>query len=199
MIGKAIGMLFQPGKTWQQVAELSDAQLKPFIFYPAILAILPAVAWYYGTTHVGWSISGKEPVKFTADSAKMIAVLFYLAQLLAIWGVGYFVHWMAETYGANSSPTKGLAIAGLCSTPILLCGVMGFYPMFWLDFFIGMIAVSHSVYLLYLGIPIVMRIPEERGFLFASAVVAVGLVLAVVIMGATVLLWDMGYTPAFTD
>jgi hypothetical protein len=44
-----------------------------------------------------------------------------------------------------------------------------------------------------------MRIPEERGFLFASAVVAVGLVMAVLVMGATVMLWDLGYTPTFTD
>jgi hypothetical protein len=199
MIAKAIGIMFQPAKTWQLVAELSDVQLRPYIFYPVLLAIIPAVAWYYGTTQVGWTVTAGEPVKFTGDSAIMIAVLFYLAQVLAIWAVGYFVHWMAETYGAESSATKGLAIAGLCATPILLSGVMGFYPLFWLDFIIGLAAVSYSTYLLYLGIPIVMCIPEERGFLFASAVVAVGLVMVMVVMGATVILWDMGFTPTFTD
>lgn len=199
MIGKAIGIMFQPGKTWQQIAEMSDSQLKPYVLYPAILAIIPAVAWYYGTSQIGWTITGKEPVKFTSESAMGIAILFYLAQIAAIWAVGFFVHWMADTYGAESSASKGLAIAGLCSTPILLYGLLGFYPLFWLDFIVGLAAVSHSVYLLYLGIPIVMRIPEERGFLFASAVVAVGLVMAVIIMGATVMFWDMGYAPAFTD
>ena len=199
MIGKAIGIMLQPGKIWQQVAEMSDAQLKPYIFYPAILAIIPAVAWYYGTSQIGWTVAGKEPVKFTSESAMGIAVLFYLAQVVAIWAVGYFVHWVSETYGAESSATKGLAIAGLCATPILLSGLLGFYPLFWLDFIVGLAAVTYSVYLLYLGIPIVMGIPEERGFLFASAVVAVGLVVAVIIMGATVMLWDMGFAPAFTD
>ncbi len=199
MIGNAIGIMFQPNKTWQQVAELSDTQLKAYLFYPALLAIIPAVAWYYGTTQVGWTVSGNEPVKFTSDSAVMIAILFYLAQVLAIWGVGYFVHWMSKTYGAESTAAKGLAIAGLCSTPILLSGVLGFHPMFWLDFIVGLAAVSYCAYLLYLGIPTVMRIPEERGFLFASAIVAVGLVAVIIIMGATVILWDMGFTPTFTD
>ncbi len=199
MIGKALGMMFQPRKTWEQVGTLTDAELKPYIFYPVILAILPAVAWYYGTTQVGWTISGKGPVKFTGDSAVLIAILFYLAQILAIWAVGYFVHWMSATYGAESSVTKGLAIAGLCATPILLSGIIGFVPMFWIDFIVGMLVVSYATYLLYLGIPIVMSIPEERGFLFASAIVAVGLVMAVIVMGATVILWDMGTTPTFTD
>jgi hypothetical protein len=81
----------------------------------------------------------------------------------------------------------------------LLSGIVGFVPMFWIDFIVGMLVVSYAAYLLYLGIPIVMKIPEERGFLFASAVVAVGLVMAVVVMGATVMLWDMGSTPTFTD
>ena len=53
MIGKAIGIMLQPGKTWQQIAEMSDSQLKPYIFYPVIFAIIPAVAWYYGTSQVG--------------------------------------------------------------------------------------------------------------------------------------------------
>lgn len=199
MIGKAIGIMFRPRNTWQAVADLSDAQLKPYILYPALLAILPAYAWYYGTTQVGWSIVGKEPVKLTADSAMFIAILFYLAQVIAIWMVGYFVHWMSETYGSESTPTRGLAVSGLCATPILLSGIFGFYPLFWLDFLVGLSAVSYAVYLLYLGIPIVMRIPEERGFLFASAVAAVGLVMAIIIMGATVMLWDMGFAPSFTD
>lgn len=199
MIGKAIGIIFRPQHTWQAVADLTDSQLRPYILYPAILAILPAYAWYYGTTQVGWTVGASEPTKFTTESAALIAILFYLAQVVAIWAVGYFVHWMSETYGAHSSTTRGLAIAGLCATPILLSGLFGFYPMFWLDFVVGLLTVSYAVYLLYLGIPIVMRIPEERGFLFASAVVAVGLVMAIVIMGATVILWDMGYSPSFTD
>ncbi len=199
MIGKALGMMFQPRKTWEEVGALTDTELKPFIFYPVILAILPAFAWYYGTTQVGWTVSGKGPIKFTGDSAGLIAILFYLAQVLAIWAVGYFIHWMSATYGAESSLTKGLAVAGLCATPILLSGILGFVPMFWIDFIIGMLVVSYATYLLYLGIPIVMSIPEERGFLFASAIVAVGLVMAIIVMGATVILWDMGSTPTFTD
>ncbi len=41
--------------------------------------------------------------------------------------------------------------------------------------------------------------PRERGFLFASATVAVGLVLMVALMGAIVILWEMVTIPVFTD
>lgn len=199
MIGKVFGIIFQPVKTWHEVADMSETELKQYLKYPAILALVPAIAWFYGTTRVGWSIGNHDVVHFSTGSAAAIAPLFYLAQLTGIWVVGYFVHWMAQTYGAESSITRGVVLAGFCATPLLVFGVFGVHPLFWLDFFVGLVAVTHSVYLLYLGIPIVMRIPEERGFLFASAVVAVGLVMAVVVMVATVILWDMGFMPTFTD
>jgi hypothetical protein len=67
------------------------------------------------------------------------------------------------------------------------------------DLLIGVTAVSWAVYLMYLGIPIVMNIPQERGFLFSSAILAIGLVLLVSIMVVSILAWDFGAAPAFTD
>ena len=43
----------------------------------------------------------------------------------------------------------------------------------------------------------VLDVPKERGYLFASAMIAVGLVLTVTMMGATVILWQLGAMPVF--
>ena len=95
--------------------------------------------------------------------------------------------------------TKGIVITGLTSTPLFIAGLVGFYPLLWIDLLIGVGAVSWSVYLMYLGIPIVMDIPEERGFLFSSAVVGVAMVILICLMVGSVILWDFGAAPAFTD
>ncbi len=87
----------------------------------------------------------------------------------------------------------------MAATPMLVLGLVGFYPLLWLDLLVGVAAVSWSVYLLYVGIPIMMNIPEDRGFLFSSAALAIALVMIVTLMGASVILWDMGAAPAFTD
>ena len=64
---------------------------------------------------------------------------------------------------------------------------------------LGTLAGAYTLYLLYIGIPIVYDMPKERGFLFASATVAVGLVLMVALLGATVILWELGAMPVFTE
>lgn len=199
MIGKLFGFLVHPHKAWHSVADLSDSQLTPYLLYPLLLALLPTYAWYFGTTEIGWSVPGGDPLRLTNESALSIAILFYIAQVATIAVIGWFVHWMATTYGSESSTIKGIIIVGFCSTPILIAGAIGFYPILWLDMIIGVLAVSWAVYLLYIGLPITMHIPEERGFLFASAMVAVALVMVIVVMGATVILWDMGFAPSFTD
>ena len=200
MIQHTFGLLTRPSAQWRTIAELPESSFRTLILYPCFFAILPAVAWYYGTSRVGWTVGDHgETIKLTVESARQITVLFYLAMLGSVAVIGYFVHWMSDTYGANSSLTKGIVIVGLTSTPLFIAGLVGFYPVLWIDLLIGVAAVSWSVYLLYLGIPIVMGIPEERGFLFSSAVVGVALVILICMMVGSVILWDYGAAPAFTD
>ena len=199
MLNHAIGVLLRPSGQWQSVAKLPEPSLNTLVLLPCILAVIPAVAWFYGTTEIGWTVGKGDPVKLTTDSARAIVILFYFAMLAAVAGIGYFIHWMSKTYGAESTIAKGIVIAGLTATPLFLAGATGFYPVLWLDLLLGVIAVSWSVYLLYLGIPIVMNIPEERGFLFSSAVIAICLVMVTCIMVGSVILWDFGAAPAFTD
>lgn len=185
---------------WRSIASLPESTLKTLILYPCFMAILPAVAWYYGTTVIGWTVGEHgEPIRLTRESALQICILFYLAMIACVVIIGFFIHWMAATYGANSSFTKGIVIAGFTATPLFIAGLTGFHPLLWLDMLIGVVAVSWSVYLMYLGIPIVMDIPEERGFLFSSAVLAIALVILICLMVGSVILWDYGAAPAFID
>lgn len=200
MIQHTFGLLVRPSAQWRIVADLPESSFRTLVLYPCFMAILPAVAWYYGTTQVGWTVGEHgEAIKLTTQSARQICILFYLTMVACVAAIGYFIHWMSDTYGAESTVTKGIVIAGLTATPLFIAGLVGFYPVLWIDMLVGVAAISWSVYLMYLGIPIVMNIPEERGFLFSSAVMGVSLVILICLMVGSVILWDFGAAPAFTD
>lgn len=196
MLNHMFGLLLQPRREWQHIGELPENALRRQIPYVIVLALLPALAWYFGTTQVGWSIGGEQR-RITSDSALSLVAVFYCTMVLAVIAVGYFIHWMAKTYGARSYPMKGMVIAGFTATPIFIAGVAGLYPLLWLDILLAMLAVAYAIYLLYTGIPIVMGVSEERGFLFASAIVTVSLVVAVLVMVGTVLFWSFVAAPVF--
>lgn len=200
MLQHSVGILTNPGSEWRKLAEFNEHNRVIYLLYPALWAILPAVAWYFGTTQVGWSVGDAEDtIKLTTQSATLISFLFYAAMVASIVVIGYFIHWMSDTYGADSTLSKGILIASFTATPLFLAGAVGFYPILWLDMLLGVAALSWSTYLLYTGIPIVMRIPETRGFLFASAIIAIALVILISLMVITVILWEWGAGPAFTD
>lgn len=201
MLNHAFGILTNPVAAWRRLADMTEHSRVIFLLYPAIWAVLPAIAWYYGTTQVGWTIGtqGEDIVRLTPESAMVISFLFYGAMVACVVAIGYFIHWMSDTYGAESSITRGILVASATATPLFLAGAVGFYPILWLDMLVGVAALSWSTYLLYVGIPIVMRIPESRGFLFASAVIAIALVILICLMVGSVLAWEWGAAPAFTD
>jgi hypothetical protein len=194
------GLLTKPSQQWRTVAALPAKSQSILVLYPAIMALFPAVAWYFGTSRVGWTVgSYDEVIRLTGESAFRISILFYCVMVGSVAAIGFFIHWMSDTYGADSTVAKGMVIAGLTATPLFVTGLVGFYPALWIDLLIGVAAVSWSVYLMYLGIPIVMDIPEERGFLFSSAVLAIAMVVLVCIIVVSVLAWEYGAAPAFTD
>lgn len=199
MLQHTVGILTSPAATWRKLAELDEHGRSIMLLYPIVLAILPAVAWYYGVTQVGWHIGDGDYLKLTERSATLICFLFYGAMLGCVYTIGYFVHWMSDTYGGKSTLLKGMVVAGVTSTPMFIIGAAGFYPLLWLDMLLAVAAGSWSVYLLYVGIPIIMDIPKERGFLFASAIIAISLVILICLLVATTMAWEWGAAPTFVD
>lgn len=193
------GIFFSPRTEWAKIRDENNSVMSYFVKYVAIVGLLPPIAWYFGATEIGWTVGGRV-VRITPESALPFLILFYFAILIGVAGLGFMVHWMSETYEAETSTfSKGISIAAYTCAPLLICGATGFYPILWLDIILGCVAAGYAVYLLYIGVPIVMQIPEERGFLFASAMVGVGLVGCAALLGATVIFWEMGAMPVFTD
>lgn len=194
-----LGILIRPHQEWAKIRDSNVSAVGHYLRYLIWIAILPPLAWWYGASQIGWELSGRQ-IRLTSESAAQIMALFYLVILGGVAFLGYMIHWMAKTYDArNDDVAHGIGVAAYMCAPMFVVGLTGFYPNLWLDMFLATAASAYTIYLLYIGIPIVYDMPKERGFLFASAAVAVGLVLMVSLMGLTVFVWEMGYTPIFTD
>jgi hypothetical protein len=191
------GLLTNPEKEWKSIRKENCTIGKCYCSHVFMLAAIPPVAAYFGTTHVGWQVVSREVSKLTPESALWIAALTYLTILVAVITIGKMIHWMGKTYGSRQSLPQCIALAAYSATPLFLSGVMLLYPMLWLNLLLGLPVLAYTVYLLYTGVPIIMGITKERGFLFSSAVLAVGLVALVAVLAATVILWDIGAGPAF--
>ena len=189
------GLFSQPKKEWKSIKEERCTVGKCFCSHVLILAAIPAIAGYIGTTQVGWSFGGFEVHRLTTQSALQIAIITYLTMLVAVFSLGKAIHWMGQTYGSKQTLPQAIALAAYTATPLWLMGFFFLYPVLWVNMLIGLPALAYTVYLLYTGVPVMMGVSQERGFLFASAVLSVGLVMLVAVLGAMAVLWSMGIGP----
>ncbi len=168
-----------------------------YLTHVLVLAAIPVVSAYIGTTQVGWYIGTQEAVKLTQSSALSMTVLSYLAMLAGVAVMGAFIHWMARTYDSTPSFNDCVVFAAYTATPLFVAGLAALYPSLWLGMLVGTAAVAYTVYLLYQGIPIFMDIPSDEGFLFSSSILAVGLVVLVAMMATSVIFWGFGVGPVY--
>lgn len=198
-LGHTVGLLTHPDQEWVSIREEHESVSKLYLSHLFILALLPAAAAYYGTTQVGWQVGGSEVVRLTSSSAFQLCALFYLATLTGIYMIGRAIDFFATTYGVGEHEHNGVILAAYTATPLLVVGVVAIYPVLWVNMLAGVAAVAYSVYLLYEGLPILMKIPEDRGFMFATSVLTVGLVMLVGLLAITVIVWSVGVGPEYVS
>lgn len=188
----------KPEEVWRALRseDLSVAGLYIQVIVP--LSLIPPLSGYYGTTHHGWQVGNNPPVKLTPDSALPISVMYFIALLAAFYIIAQLIRWMSSTYGERQPFARCLALAVFAAVPLLLAGIAQVYPELWINLLIGLTGMAYAVYLLYRGVPVIMDIPDQQGFLFSSAVLAASLVSLVAALAASVILWDFGVGPAFT-
>ena len=199
MIGHITGLFFNPETAWQNIKRDLDSGTCKTNLLVVILALIPPISGYIGTTMVGWQLGAGDPVKLTNSSAGTISVLYFLAIIVGINAVAMAIRWMAQTYEADAKYSHALALSSFTAVPLLLVGIFEIYPVLWLNFLVGLLALSFSVRLLYTGVPIILAVDKDRGFLYASSILAFGLIALVAMLVVTALLWGFGLEPSLTS
>lgn len=189
-----LGILLNPASEWESIRDeeisISDVYLRHVIF----MAAIPPICAFIGATQLGWVV-GDNVYRLTAASTAPMAFGFYLASLIGVYVMGRAIFWMSETYGTGATLDKCVSLAAHTITPMFVCGLIALFPVPWLMLMIGLVGIGYTVYLIYTGIPIVMGIDKDQGFLFASAVLTVGMVTMVGVMASSVILWGLGLGP----
>lgn len=194
------GLLTEPDDEWISIRSNPTGLVQLYLGQIIWLAALPALCTYIGTTQIGWSLpDSSNIVRLTPQSALWMAILAWLATITGVGVMSWFIRWMSQNFNSDPSLTDCTAFSCYTAYPLFLAGICGLYPSIWLAITAGILSTSATAYILYTGLPVFMKIPKEQGFIYASSVLCIGLVLAVSIMITTVVLWGMGIGPEYVQ
>ncbi|OFC70972.1 Yip1 family protein [Alteromonas confluentis] len=196
ILNHLLGIYTHPREEWQDIDRRHESSVYA-LSHIAVIALIPSLVTYYSGAHLGWSIGAGDLIKLTESSAAMLAVGMYFGLIVGVLILTYMIHELANAFDAKPNYTESLDLAAYTATPLFMTGFAGLYPELWFVMAVGLVGLSYSVYLLYSGTPIMMHIPDGKGFIYASSVVTCGLVLLAILMASTVIMWSMGFGPVY--
>lgn len=195
--GLIIPLLSSPANGWLAIRSANLSVKQVYFRHVIPLALITPICGFIGATEVGWPITGADKLFMTSYSAFRISLLSYIAILMTIFMIGKMMQWMGQTYDARQPLSRCISLAAYCITPLLMTGFAMLYPPLWFIYLVGLPALGYSVLLLYTGVPIMMDVSKDRGFLFSSAILTVGLISLVGLLAVTVSMWSFGLGPDF--
>jgi hypothetical protein len=175
------GILLQPRATWK---EIDGEFTKPAELWGKYILPLAAIGPIAGT--VGMVLFGQR-IAFTSltnpvplSTAITRGVAAYVLALISVFIVSQIITFMAPGFGGQKNDVQALKAAAYSSTAAWIGGIFGLIPALGI---VSLIFALYSIYLLYVGLPILMKVPQDRAMGYTAVVIIVSIVVFL-IMGA---------------
>lgn len=177
LFDRARDILMKPAAEWEVIDREPATVGSIFVPYALVLAAIPPLALLLGLLLLGGVF-----VNMVMGLFIQIAITFYILNLAVAFGLGFAIDALAPTFGGTKSSVQGLKLAVYSSTPLWVLGIVLLLivsapGLFWLWFLAGF---GYGAYILYLGVPRLMRVPPEKAQAYAAASIGIWFVLMLV-------------------
>lgn len=201
LLNHVFGLFRHPDSEWIEIRREHIRPRRVYVAYVLTLAAIAPICAFISTAHFGWTVGNERVIRLTEISAFQLSLMTYLAMLVGVFALGWAINWMARTYGAQQEEDRSnaIALAAYSCTPLFLAGFALLYPVPWFNALVFLAAACYGAYLMYDGLPIVMRIPRDQATMYAGALLTVALVILVATRVGSVLIWNMGLGPQFIE
>ena len=173
---RALSILAKPQHEWNIIAVEQTDPLKLTIQYIAILAAIPAAARFIGLSIIGITTFMGTQVRTGLVFGLVTAIVEYALTITAVHIAAVVVDKLAPTF-KSYPPTwiQALKLVAYASTPAWIAGALYVIPALSPLVFL---ASLYSIYLFYLGMPPVMKTPEDQvvPYMLVSAVIVIVLI-----------------------
>jgi hypothetical protein len=178
LLERVKNILLKPNAEWPVIAVETTSTGKLYTGYIVPLAAIGPIASIIGMSLVGIDVAFLGTIRTPILSSVSSAVVSFVLALLGVFVLALIIDGLAPTFSGEKNQGQALKVAAYSYTPAWLAGVLGVVPMFSL---LEVVAALYGLYLLYLGLPILMKAPKEKAVGYTAVVVICAIVLGVVL------------------
>jgi len=177
IVERAKSVCVSPDSTWAAIASERTEATPLITGYVLPLAGAAAVAQAIGLAVVGqnFGLLGTYRMPITTALGMAVASLVFAAVGVVLMSI--IIDALAPSFGAERSREQALKVAVYSATPVWIAGLLQVIPLFGV---VALIGALYALYLLYLGLPRLMKCPADKSLGYLGTVIACAVVIGIV-------------------
>jgi hypothetical protein len=178
LVERIKGILLRPKSEWQAIEREPGNPGYLFPNYVAIVAAIPPVCAFIGTSIIGGSY------RIGIGTGILGALLTYVLSLVGVFVVAYVIDFLAGTFGARKNFENAMRVSAYTPTAAWLAGAFNIIPALG---FLGILGL-YSLYLLYTGIDALMKPAADKALVYTIAVIVCAIIVWIIIFAIPAML-----------
>jgi Yip1 domain len=178
LVERVKNILLMPAKEWEVIDTEPTTVAGLYTGYIMPLAAIGPIAQLIGYSVFGFRTPfGGSVYRIPIGSALTGAVVSYVLALVGVYLLALIIDALAPTFGGTKSQIQALKVAAYSSTAAWVAGIFALVPGLRMLGILGL----YSIYLLYLGLPILMKAPKDKAVGYTVVVIIAAIVLFFVV------------------
>jgi hypothetical protein len=193
LIDRVKNIVLSPKLEWPVIATEPTSIAQLYFSYVLPLAALAAVLSFVRTSLIGVSVPFGGVIRMPIASGLMYSIVAFGFGLVGLFLVGLIINALAPSFSGIRDQRQALKVAAYSLTPGYLSAVLALSPV--LPTMLQLIAGLYGIYVLFLGLPIVMRSPRDKAVGYTAAVVICTILLGILLGALSATAGHFGLMP----
>ena len=177
LVSRTKNILLSPKQEWQVIDDEATSVGGLYVGYIVPLAAIGPVASSIGMAVFGISVSGVGAFRVPIGAALRQGIAQYVMALVGVFVLALIIDELAPYFRGQENRYQALKVAAYSSTAVWIVGVLGLIPALSILWPLGL----YSLYLLSLGLPVLMKVPQDKAMGYTVAVIICAVLLFFVI------------------
>jgi hypothetical protein len=173
IVERVKNILLHPKEEWVRIDAEPATVAGLFTSYAMILAAIGPIA----------SVIGMMLMHMPIGYALPMAVVGYIVSLCVVFLTSLIIDALAPSFGGTKNQVQATKVAVYSATPGWVIGILSIIPqLFALNMVLALVAGLYGIYLIYLGLPQLMRVAQDKAVVYVIVVVVAWIVIYWILM-----------------
>ncbi len=175
LVERVKAILLKPKEEWPVIDAESASISGLYMRYALILAAIPALAGFVRNAFIGYGAFGFH-YRPGFGPAISIAISQYVMALVSIAIVALIADFVVTKFDGTANRLNAFKLAVYSATAAWIAGIFSAIPGLSILGLLGL----YSFYLLYTGLPVLMKVPQDKAAICTAAIAAAAILLSLV-------------------